>query len=192
MENLPGKLVLIVGPSGSGKGSIIRELRKKHDDWVYPVSHTTRPIRPGEEDGLVYRFITKEDFESRIAEGGFLEYATVHGEHYYGTDKRRIMEGLEAGKVVVREVDIQGFNSILAAMPAENLVSVFVEVQDFDGLKERIRGRAEMSDDELDRRMESAKEEIAQADKCNYRIVNEQGRLEVSVDKVEEFILKNL
>ena len=192
MADLTGKLVLIVGPSGSGKGSIIRELRKKHDDWVYPVSHTTRLIRPGEEDGLVYRFISREEFESRIEEGQFLEYATVHGHDYYGTDKRRIMEGLEAGKVVVREVGIQGFNSIVAAMSKENLVSVFVEVKSLEDLKERIRGRAEMSDEELDRRMESARAEIEQADKCNYRIVNEQGQLEESVDKVEKMILESL
>ena len=189
MENLTGKLVLIVGPSGSGKGSIIRELRKKHGDWIYPVSHTTRPIRPGEEDGLVYRFISREEFESRIKEGRFLEYATVHGHDYYGTDKGRIMEGLESGNFVVREVDIQGFNSIVAAIPKDNLVSVFVEVKSLEDLKERIRGRAEMSEDELDRRMESARDEISQADKCDFRIINEQGQLEDSVDKVENFIL---
>ena len=188
MADLTGKLVLVVGPSGSGKGSIIRELRKKHPDWVYPVSHTTRPIRPGEEDGLVYRFISKEEFEKRITEGRFLEYAIVHGEHYYGTDKGRIMDELEAGNVVVREVDIQGFNSIVEGIPGENLISVFVEVKSLEDLKERIRGRAEMSDEELARRMESARDEIAQADKCDFRLVNEAGQLEASVDKVEGMI----
>lgn len=197
MADVKGKLVLIVGPSGSGKGSIIRELRKKHSDWIYPVSYTTRERREGEENGLVYNFISREEFEKGIASGRFLEHAIVHGYDYYGTDGDTILAALNKGKIVVREVDMQGFHSIrnkvlngeVVGLSSDNFMSVFVEIKSFEELKERILKRGEMSPEELTRRMESARKEIAQADDCTYRIVNENGRLSESVDKVEKMIL---
>lgn len=189
MAEINGKLVLIVGPSGSGKGSIIREIRLKHPDWVYPISYTTRTRREGEVDGLVYKFISREEFEKGIANGRFLEHAIVHGYDYYGTDGEAIFDALKEGRVVVREVDIQGFHSISAKIPAENLVSIFVEVKSMDELKERILKRGAMNDEELERRMESARKEIAHAGECTYRIVNENGKLPEAVAKVEEWIL---
>lgn len=192
MENPKGKLVLIVGPSGSGKGTIIKHLREKHPDWVYPVSCTTRKQRPGEVDGLVYRFISDEEFKKGISEGRFLEYAIVHEKGYYGTDREEIMSALDAGRVVVREVDIQGFHSIRDVIPAERLLTIFVEAGDLDELRVRIAERGKLPEEEVERRMESARREIAQADECDYRIVNEYGKIEEAVEQVENFILGDL
>lgn len=186
MKSHKGKLVLIVGPSGSGKGSIIRELRLNHPEFVYPVSFTTRAKRPGEEDGLVYRFISREEFEKGIKGGRFLEYATVHGVDYYGTDRAVIEDGIAAGKVVVREVDIQGFHSIEGKVP--DMVSIFIEAKSLEQLQKRILGRSQMSLEELARRMESAAKEIAQASECDYKVVNEEGKLGEAVMEVERII----
>ena len=192
MKNKKGKLVLIVGPSGSGKGTIIKHLRERHPDWVYPVSYTTRAIRPGEEDGLVYHFISEEEFEKGISDGRFLEHAIVHERGYYGTDKEEILSALEDGKVVVREIDIQGFHSIRDAMSVEDLLSIFVEAGDLDELQRRIADRGKLPDEEVERRMESARREIAQADECDHRLVNEYGKIEEAVEKADEVILGEL
>lgn len=190
MTDLKGKLVLIVGPSGSGKGTIIKHLREKHPDWIYPVSYTTRAIRPSEAPGLVYNFIGKEEFEKGIASGRFLEYATVHGVDYYGTARDEIIGALDAGKVVVREVDIQGFHSIRDVVPANNLVTIFIEAKDLEELQARITKRGKLPEEEVKRRMESARKEIAQADECDFRILNEYGKIDEAVREVEKIIVE--
>ncbi len=192
MTNNKGKLVLIVGPSGSGKGTIIKHLREMHPDWIYPVSYTTRKIRPGEEDGLVYHFISEDEFRRGIDEDRFLEYAIVHEKGYYGTDREEILGSLREGKVVVREVDIQGFHSIREAMSVEDLLTIFVEAGDLDELEKRIADRGKLPEEEVARRMESARKEIAQADLCDFRIKNEYGKIEEAVGKVDGIILENL
>ena len=183
-----GKLVLIVGPSGSGKGTIVKGLRERHPDWVYPVSYTTRLQRPGEEDGLVYNFISEEEFKRGIEDGRFLEYAIVHEKGYYGTDKGEILSALDEGKVVVREVDIQGFHSIRSVVPADVLLSIFVEAKDLDELQRRIAKRGKLPEEEVERRMESARKEIAQAGECDHRLVNEYGKIKEAVEEVEGVI----
>lgn len=189
MKNLKGKLALIVGPSGSGKGTIIKHLREKHPDWIYPVSYTTRAIRPSEVDGLVYNFIGKEEFEKGVKDGRFLEYAIVHGVDYYGTARDEIIGALDAGKIVVREVDIQGFHSIRDVIPSENLVTIFIEAKDLEELQSRITKRGKLPEEEVKRRMESARKEIAQADECDFRILNEYGKIEKAVGEVEKIIV---
>jgi len=192
MTNSKGKLILIVGPSGSGKGTIIKGLRERHPEWVYPVSCTTRARRPGEEDGLVYHFISKEEFEKGISDGRFLEYAVVHEKGYYGTDRDEILGALNDGKVVVREIDIQGFHSISKVVSTEQLLTIFVEAGDLDELKKRISERGKLPEEEVMRRMDSARKEIAQAGECDYRIVNEYGKVKEAVEKVDEIILDEL
>lgn len=189
---MEGKLILIVGPSGSGKGTIIKHLREMHPDWVYPVSYTTRKIRPGEKDGLVYHFISEDEFKQGISEGRFLEYAIVHEKGYYGTARAEIMSALEDGKVVVREVDIQGFHSIREVVSAGDLLTIFVEAGDLDELEKRIADRGRLPEEEVERRMESARKEIAQADQCDHRIVNEYGKIDEAVAQVDEIISANL
>ncbi|MEK7544977.1 MAG: guanylate kinase [Patescibacteria group bacterium] len=186
-----GLLVLIVGPSGSGKGTVVSALKKRHPDYVFPVSATTRDPRPSEVDGQVYRFISKENFEQGIDAGDFLEWAEVHKNNYYGTPKQPILDALDAGKVVVREVDIQGFLSIRQVILREELVSIFLLVKDLNELKSRILRRGKMSDEEMARRMVSAEKEIAEAYKCNYRVESPQGQIPRIVEEVEGIIEKS-
>ncbi len=187
-----GKLFLIVGPSGSGKGSVISDLHKRYKGFVYPVSYTTRPPREGEEDGEVYHFISKEKFEEMIAKNEFLEYAVVHSDNYYGTSKSDYIEPLKAGAVIIREVDIQGFHSIQKLVPKENLVSIFMKVGNLEELKQRILGRGVLSDDEISKRLESAKKEIAQAGDCDYEVENKFGEFKKCVSTVEKIVLDEI
>jgi len=189
-DDLLGKLFLIVGPSGSGKGTVINAFKKHYPGFVFPVSYTTRNPRKGEEDGDVYHFITRDEFEKMIENDEFLEYATVHFTDYYGTSKKDIIEPLKSGAFVMREVDIQGFNSIRKLIPKENLVSVFMEVSDEEDLRNRILLRGKISEEELERRMESVKKEVAQADQCDYRVQNEWGKIKECVVSVEKILLK--
>lgn len=183
-----GLLVLIVGPSGSGKGTVIAELKKRHPDWIFPVSVTTRLPRPREINGQVYHFISKDEFLRRREQGELLEWAEVHKQDFYGTLKQPILSAIETGKIVVREIDIQGFQSVRKIIPREQLMSVFF-VADLEMLKKRILGRSKLSNEELARRMESAKKEIAQSGECDHIVESKEGSVQRIVDEVEKLIL---
>jgi len=187
-----GKLFLIVGPSGSGKGTVIERIKGKYPGFVFPVSYTTREIREGEKDGGSYHYVSKEEFERMIKEGEFLEYAVVHSDNYYGTSKKDIMEPLKGGAVVIREVDIQGFNSIRNLVPKANLVSIFMKVSDLNDLRGRILRRGKISDEGMEKRLDSAKKEIAQSVECNYQVENKWGEIDNCVANVERIILAEI
>ncbi len=191
-DELKGKLFLIVGPSGSGKGTVIAEIKKKYPGFVYPVSYTTRNLREGEVEGEVYHHVDKDEFKKMIERGEFLEYAIVHSDNYYGTYKEDIMEPLRQGAVVVREVDIQGFHAIREIIPEKNLISIFMKVVDEEDLKGRILRRGKISDEELARRMESAQKEIALSDQCDYEVENKWGEMKKSVFEVEKIVLAEI
>lgn len=165
-----GILFLISGPSGVGKGTVIKELKKIFVGFVYPVSYTTREMRPGEKDGEVYHFVSKDVFEKDIESGEILEWARVHGDNYYGTSKKQIMSALKEGKVVVREVDVQGVISIKKVIPRENLVTIFLKAKNKKELMSRIKGRSKLPVDELKRRMQSAEKELRLADEFDYQV----------------------
>lgn len=190
LDLLNGKLFLIVGPSGSGKSSVLTELKSQHTEYTYPLSATTRDMREGEKEGEIYHFYTKEDFEKGIENGDFLEHAVVHQDNYYGLIKAPVMESLEKGETVVREVDIQGFDSIRDEIPTENLITIFISVPNKQELIDRIINRAAISDDELNKRLESMHRELIKSRECDYLVENKQGELEKTVEKVSE-IIKN-
>lgn len=181
-----GKLILILGPSGSGKGTVFKALRQNHPDFVFPLSCTTRDPRPGEKDGEVYHFVTKADFQERMGRGEFLEWAVVHGENYYGTLKSAILEPLRAGKTVIREVDVQGLRSIRELIPAEHLCSIFLTVDGWETLRNRILKRSALPEEELERRRQSFMKEMEWQKECDLVIVSIEGEIKKLVGDVEE------
>lgn len=185
---MKGKLILIVGPSGSGKSSVLKALKEACPEYTYPLSATTRSMRPGEKDGVIYHFYSKEAFEKGIQDGEFLEYAIVHQDNYYGLIKEPVMESLAKGEVVVREVDIQGFDSIRKIIPKTNLVTIFITAGSKAELIDRIISRATISADELEKRKESMFKELNRARDCDYMVENKNGQLAETVQKVAEII----
>ncbi len=185
---MKGILFIISGPSGVGKGTVIRALKAKYPQFVFPISHTTRAIRPGEKDGETYHFISAERFKSEIDKGNFLEWAQVHQKDYYGTLKKPIMDALEAGKIVIREVDVQGFHSIRKVVPKENLTTIFLKAESPEKLLERIAKRGKLPQEEIDRRMESAKREMADADLFDYQVWSLEDQIPKCVADVEKII----
>ncbi|MBU1019485.1 guanylate kinase [Patescibacteria group bacterium] len=189
---MKGKLFLILGSSGSGKGTVLNGLLTRHSDWVFPLSCTTRDKRPNEKDGEIYNFISKEEFRERIERGEFLEHAVVHQDNYYGTLKGPILDALEEGKVVIREVDVQGLRSIREIIPEDQLVSVFLTVESWDELKGRILRRAEMSDEELEKRYQSFLAEKEWEKECDHVLMTETGKTEEMIGVVDEIILNEI
>lgn len=184
-----GKLFLILGPSGSGKGTVLSALRQRHPEFVFPLSCTTRPRRPREKEGEIYHFISKVEFEERIERGDFLEYATVHQAHSYGTLKAPILKALEEGKTVIREVDVQGLRSIRDLIPEKILVSIFLTVPDWETLQRRILKRSDMSLEEMEHRYQSYLEEMTWQDECTHVIQSVEGHVDELVEAVEALIV---
>ncbi|MFO0781101.1 MAG: guanylate kinase [Candidatus Gracilibacteria bacterium] len=189
---MKGLLFIISGPSGVGKGTVIRALKERYPQFVFPISHTTRSIRPGEKDGEVYHFITQEKFRSEIEKGNFLEWAQVHKKDYYGTLKKPIMDALEAGRVIIREVDVQGFHSIRKVVPAENLVTIFLKAESPEKLLERIAKRGKLPEEELQRRMESAQREMDDADLFDYQVWSLENRIPQCISDVEKVVFDHM
>ncbi len=185
-----GKLALIIGPSGAGKSAVLTELKQKHAEYHFPRSATTRARRDGEGDQL-YHFVSDEEFDRLLSDNQFLEWAVVHGGARYGTLISEIIPFIQQGKTVVREVDVQGFGSIAAHQlfrgteAPYKLVSIFILPESRAQLIERIRTRAPISEEELERRIASMDHELAYAQQCDVEVVNVQGKLAETVAAVE-------
>lgn len=183
MHSNRGVLIVISGPSGAGKGTICKALLDKHDNIYISVSATTRSPREGEVEGVNYYFLTKEAFEKKVSENGFLEYANVHG-NFYGTPKVNVEKMLEEGKDVILEIDIQG-----ALQVKENFkegVFIFILPPSMEELKKRIIKRGSETEESLMTRFKNAYKEINYVSKYNYAVVNDT--LELAVSKVESII----
>ncbi|MBI5754946.1 guanylate kinase [Candidatus Peregrinibacteria bacterium] len=190
IKKCSGKLFLILGPSGSGKGVVISALRERFPDGMFPVSCTTRQPRPGERQGEVYYFISRETFEKRIKNGDFLEWAVVHDDHLYGTLKKPIFDALSDGNVLIREVDVQGMHSIVKVLPKKNVVSIFLTTPSWDVLRGRILRRHKENEVELSKRRASYYKEMREAEKCDYIVHSNEGKIPQMVEEVCEILEK--
>mgnify|MGYP003292152310 FL=1 len=178
-----GTLVVLSGFAGTGKGTIMKELLRKHDSYALSISATTRNPREGEVDGREYFFKTKEEFESMIETGEFLEHACYVG-NYYGTPKRYVEEQLAAGKDVILEIEIQGALSIKEQFP--DALLLFVTPPSADILKERLVGRGTETEDVIEQRLARAVEESKGIENYDYLVVNDV--LEECVENVHQMI----
>lgn len=173
---MSGKFILVVGPSGSGKSALLSHLAHEMSDVVFPVSCTTRALRPGEVEGEKYLFVSKDEFERRREAGEFLEWAP-YGGNYYGTLKAPILQALQEGKTVVREVEVQGARQIQQLMQ-EGLGIIFIDAGSWENLERRIQARAPMSEVELLARRKRYEDETTFKDQASIVIANPDGGLE--------------
>lgn len=167
-----GTLVVISGPSGAGKGTVCQELIKRNDNVKLSISMTTRLPREGEEDGVNYYFVSKEEFEQRIKDNKFLEYAVVHNGKYYGTPKDKVEEMLKNGKDVILEIDIQGALAINNLIP--EAVFIFIMPPSMEILKERLIKRNTETKEQILERFTKAYVEINEVSKYNYVVINDE------------------
>jgi guanylate kinase len=169
--NFKGALLVISGPSGAGKSSIVRELLKQIPNAAFSVSTTTRQKREGEVDGVNYHFTDKESFQKDINEGAFLEWANVHG-NFYGTSLKQIMKLLDEGKLVILDIDVQGY-MLLKEKLEPFITSVFLTTKSREDLKTRLLLRQGDSEEVIEKRLENAFGEMTYINHYKYLVIND-------------------
>ncbi len=181
-----GRLIVVSGPSGAGKTTVLRRVYQQSPLPLVPsVSATTRPPRPDEKNGVDYHFLPQEEFDSRQKNGDFLECFEVFGRGYwYGTLAEEVTTGLEAGKWVVLEIDVQGALDVMRQYP--DAVTIFICPSTIDELRRRLHGRGTETDEAIGRRLARAEQELALADRYRYQVINDD------IDQAVEHICKIL
>lgn len=166
-----GAILVLSGPSGAGKSTIINAASDEIGEYYFSISTTTRAPRVGEENAKDYFFVSKESFEEDIKAGNFLEYAEVHG-NYYGTSLKPVREALDAGKLVIFDIDVQGHRLVRAKMN-DITTSAFITPPTLAELEKRLRARCTDSEDVIVQRLENAKEEIEAVGEYDFTIIND-------------------
>jgi len=174
---MQGTLYIISAPSGAGKTSLVRELLARSPDLTLSVSHTTRPMRPGEENGVHYHFVAPELFQAMIAADAFLEYARVF-DNFYGTSKAAALDRIKRGQDVILEIDWQGARQTRRLFP--DAVAIFILPPSREVLEKRLRARGQDSETVIARRMQEARSDISHYKEYDYLLVNDDFRQAVA------------
>ena len=179
-----GLMIVISGPAGSGKGTVNAHLLAT-GDFVYSVSATTRAPRPGETHGVNYYFVTREEFEGRIENGGMLEYTEYCG-NYYGTPKKEALEVVESGKNLILEIEVEGARNIKRANPEAVLIMLLPP--SFEKQEERLRGRGTETEEKILERLQRTREEVALVGNYDYIVYNEDGCDKDAAEAIKEIV----
>lgn len=170
----PSRLIVLAGPTAVGKGTVAAAVREAHPDVWISVSATTRAPRPGEIDGVHYHFVDDAEFDRLVADDEMLEWAVVHKAARYGTPRRPVEEALAAGRPAMLEIDLQGARQVRSTMPSA--LFVFLAPPTWDELVRRLVGRGTETPEERERRLETAREELAAEAEFDVTIVNHEVR----------------
>jgi len=184
---MPGKLVIISSPSGGGKDTVIRGLVKKIPQSIKFVTTTTRAMRPGEKEGVDYHYISRDQFEEMIKNDAFVEYNN-YTENYYGTENKRLLDLLSKYQVVFSSIEVHGKNNV-DLHNWQNL-SIFLLPESLEKLRKRITHRGGLTEEIMTKRLKTAEIEIKEADSYDHKIINYQGKIEETEEKILT-ILKN-
>jgi guanylate kinase len=178
-------LVVLSGPSGVGKDSILMRMRDIGFAFHFVVTATSRPMRPGERPGYDYHFYSSQEFESLIAAGELLEWANVYG-HYKGIPKSEIRQALASGRDVILRIDVQGAETIRRLAP--QAVLVFVAPGSFDELRNRLQWRRTETPDDMERRLSTARAEMGALERFDYVVVNREDQLDDAVGQIRAIV----
>ena len=178
-----GNLFVVTGPSGVGKGTVLKRVRTERDKIYYSVSATTRNPREGEVDGVNYFFVTKDEFQNWIDQGRMLEHACYVG-NYYGTPEKPVQEHLDRGEDVILEIELQGALNVKAKRP--DAITVFIAPPSMAELEDRLRGRGTEAEETIAKRMATARTECDHVSEFRYVVVNDD--LEKAIDDLKSII----
>lgn len=187
MADYPGRLFVLSSPSGGGKTTVIKALKKRQLDLQYSVSATTRPPREQEKDGVDYHFYDEATFRLIVADNGFVEWAEVHG-NYYGTLWSEVETHLKAGRNMLLDTDVQGGMNLKKALP--QTILIFLLPPSMDILKARLISRGTEKPEDLEVRLSVAAQEIAISNSYDFQVINDE--LHVAVDEIESIIIKHI
>ena len=181
-----GTLYIVAAPSGAGKTSLVKSLVETTPEVVVSVSHTTRPPRPGERDGVHYHFVSSATFEAMQAEAAFLEHAQVFGNRY-GTSRAVVLAQLAAGLDVILEIDWQGARQVRALLPSST--TIFILPPSREALRQRLAGRGQDSPETIERRMAAALSELSHYAEFDYLVIND--RFSAALEALRAIVIAN-